>query len=135
MKLEINNFQIMKTINENEEGIKHLNMCLSIVNPYSNTYINNRNLSSDNFNMFINKSLNVAYNNLFVLIFLHIRKLRKYIFKYIIDKSQVSNIHQFYIEFIYKNRNVFMESSNQYPIKDLFDYSNKNSINLNTSLN
>lgn len=137
MTLEINNFQIMKTINtnENEEGIKHLNMCLSIVNPYSNTYINNRNLSSDNFNMFVNKSLNVAYNNLFVLIFLHIRKLRKYIFKYIIDKSQVSNIHQFYIEFIYKNRNVFMESSNQYPIKDLFDYSNKNNINLNTSLN
>lgn len=135
IKIEINNFQIMKTINTNEKGIKYFNMCLSIANPYSNAYINNYDLSKNNFNLFINQSSNTAYNNLFVLIFLHIRKLRKYIFDYIINKSQVSGSYQSYIGVIYKNRSIYMDTSNQYPIAVLFDYANKNNINLNTSLN
>ena len=124
-----------KVNNENEEGIKYFNMCLSIANPYSNAYINNYDLSKNNFNLFINQSPNTAYNNLFVLIFLHIRKLRKYIFDYIINKSQVSGSYQSYIEVTYKNRNISMDTSNQYPIAVLFDYANKNNINLNTYLN
>lgn len=135
IKIEINNFQIMKTINTNEKGIKYFNMCLSIANLYSNAYINNYDLSKNNFNSFINQSSYVANNNLFVLIFLHIRKLRKYIFDYIINKSQVSGSYQSYIEVTYKNRNISMDASNQYPIAVLFDYANKNNINLNTSLN
>lgn len=119
----------------NEEGIKYFEQLELISDIFNKNYKDNYNLSKKNFNLFINQSPNTAYNNLFVLIFLHIRKLRKYIFDYIINKSQVSGSYQSYIEFTYKNRKVFMDASNQYPIAVLFDYANRNSINLNTHLN
>ncbi len=121
--------------NENEEGIKYFEQLELISDIFNKNYKDNYNLSKKNFNLFINQSPNTAYNNLFVLIFLHIRKLRKYIFDYIINKSQVSGSYQSYIEVIYKNRSIYMDASNQYPIAVLFDYANKNNINLNTYLN
>lgn len=61
--------------NENEEGIKYFEQLELIYDIFNKNYKDNYNLSKKNFNLFINQSPNTAYNNLFVLIFLHIKKI------------------------------------------------------------